>query len=158
MIENYLQVLEESLLKKKEVLLAIEEMNREQEQILKDENPSMEAFDESIDKKGLLIEELSRLDDGFETLYEHIKEQLLHNKDEYKGQIARLQKLIAEVTDKSVTIQAQEARNKKSAEKYFAKARRELKSGRVNSKAALDYYLNMNKAQIANPQFIDKKK
>ena len=76
----------------------------------------------------------------------------------YKSQIAVLQKKIAEVTEKSIAIQAQEARNKKLAEDYFTKAKQELKKGRRSSKAALDYYKSMNKTQMVSPQFMDKKK
>ena len=62
------------------------------------------------------------------------------------------------MTEKSVAIQAQEARNKNLAENYFAKAREDLKKNRKSSRAALDYYRNMNKMQVVSPQFMDKKK
>lgn len=158
MIENYLQVLEESLQKKMSILLRIEEMNEKQEEILTSNEISAEDFDSSIEAKGMLIEELSKLDEGFEALYEHIKEQLLNEREKYKKQIAKLQSLITEITDKSVSIQAQEARNKILAERYFAKAKRDLKQSRVSSKAALDYYKSMNRSQVTQPQFMDKKK
>ena len=114
--------------------------------------------DKNIEEKDTLINELNKLDEGFESLYAHIKEQLLAGRHKYKAQIAVLQKKIAEVTEKSVAIQAQEARNKKLAESYFAKAKQELKKGRRSSKAALDYYKSMNKTQMVSPQFMDKKK
>ncbi len=157
-MENYLQVLEESLDKKLGVLDRIEMLCGRQEQILSEEAVSEEAFDSSIEEKGMLIDELTKLDEGFETLYGHIKEQLAEGKEKYKPQIAALQKKIAEVTEKSLAIRAQEARNQKLAEKYFVKAREDLKKGRKSSKAALDYYRNMNKSQMVSPQFMDKKK
>ena len=101
---------------------------------------------------------MTKLDKGFESLYAHIKEQLVAGKEKYKSQIAFMQKKIAQVTDIGVAIQAQEARNKKLAEVYFANAKDELKKGRRSSKAALDYYRNMNKSQMISPQFMDKKK
>ena len=158
MIENYLQVLEESLLKKMGVLDRIEEANRRQERILKDDSVPEEEFDQSIEEKGVLIDELNKLDEGFETLYENIKEQLLAGKERYKVQIASIQKLIAQVTEKSVSIQAQEARNKVLAESFFSERKQELQKGRKSSKAALDYYRNMNQSQVVMPQFMDKKK
>ena len=72
-MENYLQVLEESLYKKLDVLGRIETLCARQEQILSEEIVSEEAFDSSIEKKGVLIDELAKLDEGFETLYGHIK-------------------------------------------------------------------------------------
>lgn len=158
MMENYLQVLEDSLHKKLDVLRRIEALCAKQEKILSEEPVSEDDFDHSIDEKGALIDELNQLDEGFESLYANIKEQLAAGKEKYKLQIAAIQKKIAEVTEKSVSIQAQEARNKKLAEDYFAKAKQELKKGRRSSKAALDYYRNMNKSQVVSPQFMDKKK
>lgn len=157
-MENYLQVLEESLYKKKDVLCRIEEANNRQEEILKAENVSEDDFDQSIEEKGGFIEELNRLDAGFESLYENIREQLLDGKEKYKQQISALQKLIKEVTEKSVFIQTQEARNKVLAEKYFADRKAELQKGRRSSKIAMDYYRNMNNSQVIPPQFMDKKK
>lgn len=158
MIENYLQVLEESLHKKMDVLCRIEALNVKQEMILKSESVSEDDFDQTIDEKGTLIEELTGLDNGFESLYAHIKEQLSAGKEKYKAHISKLQKLITEVTEKSISIQAQEARNKKLVEQYFADRRKELQQGRLNSKAALNYYQNMKQSQIVSPQFMDKKK
>lgn len=157
-MENYLQVLEESLYKKMDVLCRIESANVRQEQILKHIPVETDDFDRTIEEKGELIDELNKLDEGFENLYAHIKEQLAGGREKYKTQIAALQKLIAEVTDKSVLIQVQEARNKKLAEQFFDNSRNELRKGRRSSKAALDYYQNMNQSQIVDPQFMDKKK
>lgn len=156
-IENYLQVLEESLHKKLAVLARIEELNNDQGSILRQTTVSEEAFDRSIEDKGLLVEELNKLDEGFEVLYNHIKEQLVQGKDKYKAQIAVLQTLIKEVMEKSVVIQTQEARNKVLAEKFFADKKKEVQKGRKSSKVAMNYYRNMNQSQIVSPQFMDKK-
>ena len=158
MIENYLQVLEESLHKKMGVLDGIEEANRRQEEILKQEPVSEDAFDGTIEEKGALIEELNKLDEGFESLYENIREQLSADREKYKAQIAAIQKLIALVAEKSVSIQAQEARNKVLAESFFASRKQELQKGRRSSKAAMDYYRNMSQSQVIMPQFMDRKK
>ena len=157
-MENYLQVLEESLHKKLDVLNRIEKLCSRQEEILSAASVSEDDFDSSIEEKGILIDELSKLDEGFESLYTHIKEQLALEIGKYTAQIAILQRKIAEVTEKSVAIQAQEARNKRLAEVFFANAKQELKKGRRSSKAALDYYRSMNKSQMMSPQFMDKKK
>lgn len=158
MVENYLQVLEESLHRKMDVLCRIEQVNIRQEQILKSDNVSADDFEQTIEDKGLLIDELNKLDGGFENLYAHIKEQLAEGKARYKVQIAGLQRLIGEVTDKSVSIQAQEARNKQLAEQFFINGKKELQKGRLSSKAALNYYQSMNKSRSVEAQFLDQKK
>ena len=157
-MENYLQVLEESLNNKVDVLKKIGQMNEEQERLFKEDVFSEKAFDEIIDRKGMLIDDLNKLDEGFENLYEHIRLQLLDGKEKYATQIAALQKLITKVTEMGASVQAQEARNKELADNYFLNRKKELKQGRQNSKAALNYYRNMNRSQVVQPQFMDKKK
>ena len=121
MIENYLDILADSLQKKSIVLDKIEDENNKQAKMLKSDSFPYDEFDAAIDRKGELIEELTALDDGFDALYQRIREQLQDNRDKYKDQIAGLQKLVKEVTDKSVAVQAQEARNKQLVEAALAK-------------------------------------
>lgn len=158
MMTNYLKVLEESQQKKLDVLVRMEELCLRQEQLLKTRPMPEEEFDQSITEKGVLIEELTRLDEGFETLFQNLKEQLVSEKEKYKHQIGVLQVLITKVTEKSMSVQAQEARNKTLLQEYFEAAERELQKGRLSSKAALDYYRSMNQSRIVPPQFMDQKK
>lgn len=158
MIENYLKILEDSLLKKLTVLDEIIEYNNGQEALLKNDKVSIEELDANMLQKDELIQKVLKLDEGFEALYDKIREQLLGNKDLYKGQIKNLQNLIASVTDKGVTVQAQEARNKKLVEDYFSKEKSQIRQGRVASKAAYDYYKNMNNTNVVPPQIMDQKK
>ena len=139
MMDNYLGILEESLQKKLKVLEEIAVYNKEQEQLLRKESVSLEELDENMSHKDELIQKVTALDEGFETLYERIKEQILTHKDDYKEQIRKLQQLISQVTEKSVSIQAQEARNKKLIEDYFKKERSQLRQNRQSYKAAYNY-------------------
>ena len=157
MIENYLNVLEDSLQKKVTVLNEIAEQNCKQEELLKQEKLDLEAFDIIVEKKDELIQKILKLDEGFETLYERVREQLQANKDAYKTQIAHMQQLISQITDKNMSVQAQEARNKKMVEDYFAKEKSAIRAGRQASKAAYDYYKNMNNTNQVPPQFLDQK-
>ena len=158
MIENYLKILEESLQKKIAVLDEISAYNEEQKELLSEEVISMEAVDANMQKKDALVQKILDLDDGFETLYDRVREQLMGNTALYKLQIKRLQDLISIVTEKSVSIQAQEARNKKLVENYFAKERSSIGRGRQASKAAYDYYRNMNNTNVVPAQIMDQKK
>lgn len=157
-MENYLNILEESLQKKLKVLEEIALYNQGQEELLKKEKVSLEELDENMNQKEELIQKVTALDEGFETLYERIKEQILTHKDDYKEQIRKLQQLISQVTEKSVSIQAQEARNKKLIEDYFKKERSQLRQNRQSSKAAYDYYKSVNNANVVMPQMMDQKK
>lgn len=157
MLENYLDILEDSLQKKVAVLDEIASHSCEQEKLLKQEKLDLEAFDVQVEKKDELIQKLLKLDEGFELLYDRVREQLQTNKEQYKTQIVHMQQLIAQITDKNMSIQAQEARNKKMVEDYFAKEKNAIRTGRQASKAAYDYYRNMNNANQVPPQFMDQK-
>jgi len=63
------------------------------------------------------------LDEGFEIMYEKLARELEGNRERYAAQIRELQKKVSRVTELSVTVQAQEARNKKLIESYFARER-----------------------------------
>lgn len=158
MTENYLTLLEESLQKKLQVMEEIQQYNLKQQEVFQSEKVDLNGFDEAVEEKGKLIEKLTALDNGFERLYSKVKKELEENRDKYQDQIKRLRKLVTEVTETSVSIQAQEARNKKLIEDYFRKEKENIRSGRRSSKAAYDYYKNMNRSSVVMPQLMDKKK
>lgn len=158
MTQNYLTLLEESLQKKLQVMDEIQQYNLKQQEIFQAEEVDIDRFDEYVEEKGNLIDKLNSLDNGFESLYAKVAKELEGNRDQYKDQIKRLQELVTQVTETSVTIQAQEARNKKLIEDFFQKTRENIRSGRKSSKAAYDYYKNMSKSSVVMPQFMDSKK
>lgn len=158
MTQNYLTLLEESLQQKLQVMEEIQQYNLRQQEIFQADEVDIDRFDEYVDEKGQLIDKLNSLDNGFESLYAKVAKELADNRDAYKDQIKRLQELVTQVTETSVTIQAQEARNKKLIEDFFQKTRESIRSGRKSSKAAYDYYKNMSKSSVVMPQFMDSKK
>lgn len=158
MTENYLNLLEESLRKKLQVMAEIQKYNLRQQEVFQSENVDMERFDEYVEEKGTLIDRLTALDSGFEKLYAKVAEQLDGNREKYAAQIKALQGLVTEVTDTSVQIQAQEARNKKLIEDYFRKEKEGIRMGRKSSQAAIGYYKTMSKTAVMPPQFLDSKK
>lgn len=157
-MENYLDILEESLIKKSQVLDRVQCISQKQLDLLDSAEMSLESYDKYVDEKSECIDALNRLDDGFEVLYQKIAGELQDNRQKYGEQIKRLQKLIAEVTEKSVSIQALEARNKSRVEDYFRKEKKNIRTARLTSQAALNYYQNMNNIKNVQAQFLDKKK
>ena len=158
MIESYLSILEDSLNKKLELLKKIEGKSLEQSMMLKDRTISSDFVDRNMDDKLSMINEVMHLDDGFESIYEKIKDELEQNKDNYREQIKRLQELIGKVTEKSTSIQAIEARNKAQMEIYFSNRKKEIQSKKSAMSVAKNYYQNMNKVRNVTPQFLDRKK
>lgn len=157
-MDNQLTILSESLDKKLQILKEIQKYNKKQEQSFLEETADLEEFDAAIEEKGRLIEKLSKLDEGFETVYGRLAEELSGNREKYKAQIAVLQDKIRQVTELGISVQAQEQRNKKLVEQYFAKAHDNIRQERKNSKAAFNYYKNMSGTTAAQPRFMDSKK
>lgn len=156
-MKNYLGILEESLRKKLKLLDEIQAYNEAQSQVFSGEEVQVDKFDEYIDEKGRLIEQVLKLDEGFETLYAHLSEELKGNREKYAKEIASLQELVKQVTEKSVSVQAQEARNKALIEAYFAKEKKQIGQGRRSSAVAFNYYTSANKALQLDSQFDSRK-
>lgn len=158
MISASLDMLEESLIKKLEVMDKIQEENARQKEILSDpEEVDFEAFDKTLDVKGDYIDELNSLDEGFQSLFDRVKSDIGNNKEAYAEQIKRMQKLIHDVMDASASIEAQERRNKALAEKYFSTERERMANSKRSSAVAFNYYQTMSKSKDIPPQFLDKK-
>lgn len=143
-MDNQLIILSESLDKKIEILKEIQHYNEKQEKCFKDGQAKLEDFDEAVAHKEKLIEKVQRLDLGFEALYQRVAEELKDNRQMYSLQIKEMQEKIAIVTELNVSIQAQEQRNKKLVEEFFAAERMKLKTPRKVSKSAYDRYKEMN--------------
>ena len=158
-MEDYLQLLEESLIKKSSVLDRIGEFNIRQKGIfsVSDGEPDFDRFDSYVEEKGKLIEELNSLDEGFESLYERVADTLKKDSAANAQKIKRLQDLIREVTDKSVSLQSQEAENKKLMDAYFIKAREGIGKGRVSLNAAYSYYQTQRSMNGSDPLYLDSK-
>lgn len=157
-LEALLQIMQDSLEKKIDLLAAIEEKSKEQEVLIKNENFTFQELDENMDVKSNLIEQLTLLDHGFETLYEKIRKELLENKDQYRVQIEEIQNLILEVTARGASIEAIEARNKTAIEAYFSREKKELQKRKNVSSVARSYYQTAKQMTNVAPQFLDTKK
>lgn len=144
MTNTYVTALIESLEKKLVVLSEIREKNKEQAELLKDEAFSFDAFDKTAEEKGILIYRLSKLDEGFESVFEKVKDEINANKSGYAKEIKRMQELITEITSQSTAIQAEEARNKAVLEQIFRNERSKIKSSRSSIKAINSYSQAMN--------------
>ena len=74
------QILVESLEKKSRILDEIIKENEAQEILFKQDQLDMEALDASADRMGELAEKLELLDEGFEAVYDRIRQELIDNK------------------------------------------------------------------------------
>lgn len=158
MKQTYIDIMIQSMDRKLQVLDQIIEVNLRQKGILEDKKALIEDFDKCVEEKATLIEQMQQLDSGFEKLYERVADELKDNKENHADEIRTLQSRIRSITDKSMEIQAQEARNKDLMIRKFTYVKETTKSLRTNSKVASQYYNNMMKLNYVDPQFMDNKK
>lgn len=145
-------------MKKSEVLDRIMEENRNMAILAQEPKFDPDRFDEIFDRKDALIRELNTLDVGFRTVYARVKEELTNNKEEYRDEIANLQRLIKEITDKSVAIQVEEKRNQNALNNRIDVFKKELHQTKNTRKIMANYVNNMTGRNVVEPQFMDKKK
>lgn len=157
MAENYLMIMIQSLKKKIQVLDCIIDANDRQKAGLEDANLDPDDFDKIVEEKSKYIEHLDLLDQGFDKLFERVKEEVNQNRAAYEAEIKEMQTLITAVTEKSNKAQVQEARNKELMTQKFAKVRKQARDVRASQQAVNQYYQNMKKLNYIDPQFMDNK-
>lgn len=157
-IANYLELMKDSLIKKDKVLSAVIELTKGQETLLGEAEFDAEAFDELINKKTLLIEEINKLDEGFELTYKRIAEEVKENPTIYRESIEKLQELIRLLVDKGIEIETAERRNQVKFDMKVSKSRDKIRNYNLNSSAVTKYYSNMSGNTAENTYFMDQKK
>lgn len=159
MTSKYLEMMADSLSRKITILEEMEQVNAQQKELFgQGDAMDDDAFDASVNRKGALIDQIEKLDDGFTSLFEKVKAEIGDNKASYAVQIKGLQEQIRRVTELSNSVQTQEARNKQIADKYFHESRVKLMEGKKTSGTAMKYYQTMSKSANIQPQFFDNKK
>ena len=140
------------------ILDKIMEENHKMALVAQSEKFNPDQFDEIFDRKDALINELNELDVGFRTVYSHVRKELTGNKDEHRDEIANLQSLIKQVTDKSVAIQVEEKRNQMALNNRMDAFKKEVYQTKNTRKIMANYFNTMTGRNVIEPQFMDKKK
>lgn len=155
MTRTYVEIMIQSLRHKLEILDQIIAVNMKQKIALEDPELTPDTFDQLVEQKSELIEQLEQLDSGFENVFGRMKEELAGRREQYADQIRQMQAYIRQITDKSVEIQAQEARNKDLMVKKFSSIRQQARSVRTGAQVTNRYQQTMSKADYVDPQFMD---
>lgn len=154
----YIKVLEDSLTKKLDVLSNILELTQRQETLLRAESFDEEAFRNILEKKQVFIEKLNEIDNGFDTIFKRVKVEIETNKEKYRMNIERLQKLITTITALGVDVEALERRNKVEMEKVLEGKKEEIRANRLGNQGVAHYYNQMNNVVMNHSSFLDQKK
>ena len=146
-VEDYIQIMLESLTKKSELPDRIIEKNELQHKCVADkkyEDIDWDAFNIIVAQKQEAIDRIVKMDEGFQSLYDRVKEQLKGDKDKYADEIKEIQKLIQTVTGQGVKIRTGEERNRKIIEKVFGARKKEIRKTRNSLKVANSYAQTMS--------------
>ena len=155
----YIIVLHDSLSKKVDIVKKILKCTKEQNVILSSDEVNVDRFNDLISEKDILLKKLEELDNGFDTTFDRVKEELKNNKVMYKSQILEMQNYIRVITDMSVEIESLERSNKTMFADFLHGKRKEIRKFNVNNKIAASYNSNMpNQHQDWQSYFLDKKK
>lgn len=154
----YINILIDTLQKKSDLLDELISITGSQEELVTGQALDMDKLEQTFSMKTSLINQLNQLDEGFEKVYQHIRDSLTYSKEFYKDRIFKLQELIRLVTEKSTRLQAMELRNRNMLKAYFSAKKKEIKEFKINSQRAASYYQNTVDMQSSQSFFLDKKK
>ena len=155
---DYVVMLRESLQKKVSLLKDISIRNEEQKAILEDPNATPDEFQSNVDDKDELVQQIVALDEGFESIFKKVEDEISEHRSEYADEIRRMQDLIREITDLSERVRSQERINSDLARAKFSTIKTQVKRVRQSQKAVNNYYNSMVRANYYDPQFFDNKK
>lgn len=160
--DKYVKIMIESLQKKIEILDRLIVKTNAQTELIAGKNfdeVDWVRFDVLNEEKGTGIERIEELNEGFESLYQNMKQEINGNKEAYAEEIKTMQVLISQITDRSVVIETTEQRNKQEIDRIALASRSQIRDTKKSIKVATDYYKTMYGSHLQqNSQFLDQKK
>lgn len=155
---SYIEILKQSLTKKLELLDTIMALNVLQKDMLENPDLDPDELEENLNRKADLVEQLSKLDDGFGQIYDRVRTELMENRTAYMEDIAQMKRDITAIMDKSTAIQSQEKRNQVLMQQKFTSVKKQIKEVKKSRQAVNSYYRNMMKMGTPGSTFLDDKK
>ena len=155
---RYIQILRESLSKKERLLHNLLEITKQQSDYINGKEFDIDVFNDLMDVKEEMINELNAVEDAFESLYARIRTYLAEHKDELANEIVEMQNRIREITNLSVSIQATEERNKQRLEVIFNTKRQEINNLKKSTGMVNNYYNAMTGNGMEQSMYFNKKK
>lgn len=155
---SYIEILKQSLTKKIELLDTIMALNVLQKDMLENPDLDPDELEENLNRKADLVEQLSKLDDGFSQIYDRVRVDLAENRGAYSEDITQMKRDITAIMDKSTAIQSQEKRNQVLMQQKFTSVKKQIKEVKKSRQAVNSYYRNMMKMGTPEAAFLDDKK
>ncbi|MCR4717798.1 MAG: hypothetical protein K5656_11535 [Lachnospiraceae bacterium] len=156
--DRNLKILRDSMDKKERILNNLISMTEQQADYLASDEFEFDVFEDMMNTKDLMIDELNSVDNGFESVYNRVRDELKAHPELYKNEIRDLKNCIREITSLSVELQALEERNKNRLEQFFLSKRGEITGYRRATNKVNAYYQTMTGANSVVDSMMDRKK
>lgn len=154
----YVSILHQSLERKKEYLNKLLQLTKKQAEIAGEKDFNEDAFEDVINEKDILINNINEIDKGFTSVYDRVRTEVLDNQDVYKKELLAIQELIRECVDLGMEIEATEKRNKALFEHVFARGFKGIKQVKQSKQVANRYYQSMSNGAVNDSILYDRKK
>lgn len=154
----YVSILHQSLERKKEYLNRLLQLTKKQAEIAGEKDFNEDAFEDVINEKDILINNINEIDKGFTSVYDRVRTEVLDNQDVYKKELLAIQELIRECVDLGMEIEATEKRNKALFEQVFARGFKGIKQVKQSKQVANRYYQSMSNGAVNDSILYDRKK
>ena len=155
---TYVNIMQESLTRKKTYLSEILALTKEQENLARAKKFDENAFGDTIDKKEILINNVNEIDKGFTSVYERVRTEVHDNKELYQNELKSMQGLIKECVDLGMQIEVLEERNRATLEQVFSVGFKGIKQMKQSKQAANKYYQSMSNGNVNDSLLYDRKK
>ena len=144
---DYIDAMIRSLKRKVYLLDMLIMQNKRQQEELEDEYLTVDDFEKRATEKDDIIREITMLDDGFEEVFDKMKDALEGNKEKYKSEISEMQDLIRKITAKDADVRMGEKRNYELAKTKFSTVKKQIREMKMSRKMVDSYYKNAMAAQ-----------
>lgn len=155
---TYVNIMKESLVRKKNYLQEILELTNKQGELAIAQEFDDKAFGDIVDKKDVLISNVNEIDKGFTAVYDRVRKEIIQDKDLYKDELKAIQDTIRQCVDLGVSIESAEHRNKSALETAFAKSFRGVKQLKQSKQVVNKYYKSMSNGMVNDSILYDRKK
>ena len=73
----YVDMMVDTLKRKEDILRFLYDKTKEQETLLKKEKLDVDAFEKTVEEKGVKIDSLDEIDSGFDRLFTYVRKEIL---------------------------------------------------------------------------------
>ncbi len=155
--QTYITILIDTLRRKIILLNDVIDITNHQNKLIAEDKVDSDEFEGTLISKQEMIDKINQVDDGFEKIYDHAREELSIHSSLYQQEIITLKELISEVINRGVSIQTAETRNKDLMERYFSSRKKTIKDCNIGMKTIRQYQENMKGQYRDQSSYMDKR-